>query len=215
VTFRIGRNCHYEIAAVSNTKPDSGGTPLHTALAFDLEQYSASSIHLNIKHQAWSLLGSEIDILDFSTKYFNTIHAWFPIISQKGYQKQLPHTSDTYPDQFLLSACMLLLATLPENGEISAWSRSVYVFIRGAICLLESCGVESNTLLQCRLLITNFEVGHGLHPAAYVSIGTVARAGATLNLQSDCKSPSSKNSVSCESEEETRLIWRGTLILER
>jgi hypothetical protein len=213
-TFRIGRSCRYEISELSNTTLNSNGNfPLTTA--FDLDQYSKPSIHLTIKQQAGSIIGSDLDVQASSMRYFNTIHAGFPVIKQTEYLSRLPHTADTYPDQLLLSVCMLLLTTFPEKDELSSWSRSVYVFLKGAIGLLESSGAESIVLLKSRLLLAVFEVAHGLYPAAYISIGTVARTAATLNLHRDCNSSLNEGSISFESKEESELIWRGVLILDR
>jgi hypothetical protein len=212
---RIGRICRYGSALPPDANSDVTALP-PTTVSFDIEQYSSSSINHNIKQQILAIIGHESHIREFSTRYFNTIHAWFPIVSRAGYFKQLPHIiNHLTPDFALLSVCMLLIVALPDNSEISSWSQSIYAFIKGTIGLLESTGVSSLELLQCRLLVTLFEVGHRIYPAAYISIGTVARAGVALNIPEDCYRPLDKDFIAREEDSQSRLAWKGTLILDR
>lgn len=80
---------------------------------------------------------------------------------------------------------------------------------------LESVGVDSVSLLQCRLLMTVFDVGHGLYPAAYVSIGTVARVGVPIGIHESSNGLTIQDSQKQGEIGESHLIWRGTLVLER
>lgn len=67
--------------------------------------------------------------------------------------------------------------------------------------------------MQSRLLVTLFEVAHGLYPAAYISIGaTVRAADALIVLGEDLRWTAS---ASEHHTEERVMAWTGMVILDR
>ena len=79
----------------------------------------------------------------------------------------------------------------------------MHAVVRGALGVLE--GEGSILLLQSRLLLAVFEVGHGLVKSASTTVATLARAVDFLSMGS--LEPAQKGQVD--------LLWRGVLILDR
>jgi hypothetical protein len=92
--------------------------------------------------------------------------------------------------------------------------RSIYILIKSLVAILDGIGVASLDLLQCRLLLTVFEVGHGMYPAAYISIGTVAREGIALGIHKLQSNMTEESNCRIEAEE-GKSVWRGILVLDR
>ncbi|ORY09177.1 hypothetical protein BCR34DRAFT_657535, partial [Clohesyomyces aquaticus] len=71
---------------------------------------------------------------------------------------------------------MYLVCAKPVNGELTPHTRSLYLLLKSIIGMLEAIGIASIEMLQGRLLMNIFEIGHGLYPAAYISAGANVRA---------------------------------------
>ena len=110
---------------------------------------------------------------------------------------------------------MVLLGANPVKDEITPRMRSLYILVKGYIASLEAIDVNSLELLQCRLLLTIFEVGHGLYPAAYISIGANVRAAVALGANEASKAELEKTFKSSEKADEARCTWRGIVITDR
>lgn len=58
----------------------------------------------------------------------------------------------------------------PKEEIVGSDFMSLYLCTKGWIVSIEGLGINSLEVVQSRLLITLFEVAHGLYPAAYISI---------------------------------------------
>jgi len=84
---------------------------------------------------------------------------------------------------------VFLLFSEPEsvqNNDIpSPDLKLAYIKSKRWTVLLEAAGSNSLDLIRSRLVLTLFEVGHGLYPAACISFGAVIGAAEALNGHSD------------------------------
>lgn len=91
----------------------------------------------------------------------------------------------------LLYFTVFLLVSEPEsvqnNGILSPDLKLAYIKSKRWTVLLEVAGSNSWDLIRSRLILTLFEVGHGLYPAACISFGAVIGAAEALNRYSDYK----------------------------
>lgn len=85
---------------------------------------------------------------------------------------------------------------------------ALYTLLKISIARLEAADINSIEVVQARLLVTSFEVGHGLN-AAYISIAALARAAAAIGLNETVNAPSSPV---CE---EGLRVWWGIVMLDR
>lgn len=83
----------------------------------------------------------------------------------------------------------------------------------------EGLGLNSPVLVQSRILVTLYEVAHGMYPAAYISIGATVRAADALVFHPESgdrsQSQSPEAAADVINQEDSVLIWCGILILDR
>ena len=78
----------------------------------------------------------------------------------------------------------------------------MYFSVKSSIALLEGAGFNSIDLVYSRLLITLFEIVHGFHPAAYLSIAATVRAVDALSVYKGKGVPLGRFSDSIKEREE-------------
>ena len=147
-------------------------------------------------------------------QYWEKIHWWMPIISKTTFYDQamnplVPRSIDV----LLLLATMKLVMWHPR--EESRPDRE-YAAIRHAIHEAEGAGVMTVRLLQAKLLLTFYEFGHGMYPAAYFSVASCARFGTALGINQCLQTTdlSVSSDAALELEEKKRAWW-AILMLDR
>lgn len=137
-----------------------------------LDPLASIDISVAITNRVFAFVSSESDLWDHMARYFNTVHTWLPVISQDRYYRRLSSFSDGQNPGFsVLTLTIILISTVPQTS-----GSSLYLSIKRFIAVLDGMGINSLDLLQARLLVTVFEVGHGYFQAGNISIGAVARA---------------------------------------
>lgn len=128
------------------------------------------------------LLGDGPEIQDIITKYFETVHKWMPIVSHKRMTRNMVNPMwEGGPDLALLFLCMKLITSTPPDG-IEASQSPLYISAKRFIALLEATGSASLHVLQAGLLVTWYEYGQAIYPAAYMSAGWCVRYGNMLGI---------------------------------
>lgn len=94
-------------------------------------------------------------------------------------------------------------------------TRSLYTQVKSIVAMLEAMGTNSLEMLQCRLLLTVFEVGHAMYPAAYISAGANIRAAVALGANASSSEQLLKVFGDQGQAEEARRTWRGIVITDR
>ncbi|UDD59383.1 hypothetical protein AFCA_006803 [Aspergillus flavus] len=182
----------------------------------DLAQLTSDNIAHTIRTQVFTIIGDESRIRAVAAVYFRTIHPWFSILAEGPFYERLTYIlTYTSPDLSLLTLCMDLLGAKPVDDEIPPRMRSLYILLKGFIATLEAIEINSLELLQCRLLLTIFEVGHGMYPAAYISMGANVRAAVALGANEVSKAQLEETFKSPGRAGEARRIWRGIVIADR
>ncbi|KAK6814506.1 hypothetical protein RU639_009480 [Aspergillus parasiticus] len=214
---RLNRVCCYTepsgIAGSGNSPEDVSSISLPVP---DLAQLTSPNISHTIRTQVVTIIGDEHRIRAVAAVYFRTIHPWFPILAEGPFYDRLTHIlTYTSPDLSLLTLCMVLLGVKPVDHEIPPRMRSLYILLKGFIATLEAIEINSLELLQCRLLVTIFEVGCGMYPAAYISMGANVRAAVALGANEVSKAQLEETFKSPGRADEARRIWRGIVITDR
>ncbi|KAE9376192.1 hypothetical protein N431DRAFT_502928 [Stipitochalara longipes BDJ] len=209
---RLCRDCSY-----SSLSEDAASTDtILRSRSAQLSLFSPASINEKITRQALELMGGEMGIRDCSSEYFRTIHTWFPVVSQSQYLQRLaPIGHEPKAEHSLLSMCMLLLVTCPTESGMTSDMQSLYTLIKGSISLLDAAGMTSFEVLQCRLLVNLFELGHAMHPTAYISISTNVTTGEALGIHDRAETQAPKDTHPLAINEEASRIWQGILIIDR
>ncbi|KAL7905000.1 fungal-specific transcription factor domain-containing protein [Trichoderma velutinum] len=158
-------------------------------------------------------LNSTDEIRQVANKYFTSVHLWFPIINRSKFYGSFLHGSvEADVEISLLAMCMQLLGSRSSNGTQAP--DSGYVSIRQAFVQLEQAGVLNITVLQALLLTALYEIGNGIYPAAYLTIGNCARYAVALDLDREILNWNHNASDWVMMEEKHRAWW-AVLILDR
>ncbi|KAK8908994.1 hypothetical protein ACHAPC_000144 [Botrytis cinerea] len=149
-------------------------------------------------------------------EYFGTIHHCLPIISHKRLERTLNTPArDSNADLVLLFLCMKLITSKPVDGQ-GCGQNPMYIAAKRFLALLEASGMVSLILLQASILITLYEYGQAIYPAAWMSAGWCSRYAVLLGINDFDTSPSLVGPVDTWTEQEERYrTWWGVLILDR
>lgn len=158
-----------------------------------------------------NLVGSIDDIRATARIFFNTTHTWLPIISKKQfYDGLLERLALRKPEVFLLILSMKLLCS-----RVLVAKSMVYRTVKQLYIDMESSGRLSVLVLQAAILITFYELGHGIYPAAIMSVGNCARIGVLLGLDKYLTTYDRIAGVPWIEHEERRRIWWMIVLLDR
>lgn len=146
--------------------------------------------------------------------YFQNVHKWVPIISQKLFYKRLTAFSQTKYSEFaLLLLCVFLLTHYPANGGIhEPLYKAIYtIYWRSSATL--NASIE---LIQAGLLMACYEYGSGMTAECHKTIGLCTRMGFWLDLHTEERPLviSDDDDVWAEKAERCNLWW-GLVIRDR
>lgn len=234
--IRLGKTCQYPARrkaygsratekdqstspAVSSTSRNSDVlNPFPDAFFIDTERFrsvphSTLSSAYPIPQQVSQLLG--LDVYAICELYFGSVDTWFPFISKKGLnliiQSNLPTET---PGLALLLLSMKLICSEPEL-DTSASESTIYKTAKSFLNTMEEVSPVALHIFQSLVLIALYEVGHGIFPAAYLTVGRAVRLGILRGVHDR------KNSTQLfvgpptwTYVEEERRTWWATSILE-
>jgi hypothetical protein len=149
-----------------------------------------------------------------ATEYFETIHPYMPIVSKLWFYRQLINPlSRQRADVALLLLCMRLVSMLVPDEMVPSRA-PIYLAATQFYSELETMGDLSLQILQARVLISLYELGHAIYPAAYMTVGACARYGISLGLNRRGIYQVNSSHDWIEIEERKR-VWWAVLILDR
>ncbi|KAL2831615.1 hypothetical protein BJY01DRAFT_260516 [Aspergillus pseudoustus] len=170
---RLKLQCRYQGIEVGHKSPDRS----------DITQLTLGTLGQNVQSHVFAIIGNEEAIALSATIFFSTIHPWFPIVNRDSYYRGLSRfRSEASPEFSLLTLCMYLLGLYPTDGDMSGQMHGQYILASALVASLTAAGVGSVNVLQARILLSLFEVGHGKYSAAYASMGGNVRAAADMGI---------------------------------
>ncbi|KAG4412644.1 hypothetical protein IFR04_014215 [Cadophora malorum] len=144
------------------------------------------------------------------------LYPGFPILIEDDYYGRLP---DTYnrpcAKHSLLSLSMALVVSIPEEHVTPESFSSLYMLVKSSIAIVEAANIHSLEVVQSRLLLCLFEVGHAIEPAAFMSLGTTARAAAAIGLNQKLDNAGSPSDEACSMREVGLRVWWGIVMVDR
>lgn len=158
-------------------------------------------------------LGGAAKQHEFSTHYFEVTHQWLPIVSKPKFHREMAASPATIGlDMALLLLCMKLIDWQPvaDTPQTTLYEATKRFFLD-----TELAGVMSLRLLQAAVLIAFYELGHGMYPLAYVSVGVCVRYSAALGIGPRSRGSSYALSAEWVEEEERLRLWWALLLLDR
>jgi hypothetical protein len=192
-----------------------------TGFFLDNEVYGKEPIprpFVTIPQHMWTLLGTTANIKAMIEAYFDTVHTWLPIVSKKRLSLNLANPNlEPTADLALLLLSMKNILTEPGSilGGGSVCS-DVYWRTKGFASVVEHSGLLTLHLLQSIVLLSAFEIGQGLFPAAYLTTGHAARLGHALGFHDRKEAPQMLRRPGAWAEiEETTRTWYAVMLLDR
>jgi hypothetical protein len=171
---------------------------------------------ISVPNEILEILRSVSAIISLCNTYLESTHSWLPILSRKRIlQKANEFDSNTDIGLALLLLCMKLVSESPNEAEHPTTTllyRLTKVFY---LSVESSCLISLQTLQAC-VLIAVYELGHGIYPAAYLSIGHAARLGIMIGLHDKKHAQQLFREAETWSQgEEQRRTWWAIVLLER
>ncbi|KAM3152974.1 hypothetical protein ABEW05_006642 [Botrytis cinerea] len=131
-----------------------------------------NSIPAHILH----LLGDIDSIHSYATEFFSHDHTLMSFISKPRFYSYHLHSQSCIPNRpetILLLLSLKLITTLPPTNPRNPQT-PLYQAIKHYCLEVETSNVPSLPILQAEILIALYEMGHGIYPAAYLTIGACA-----------------------------------------
>lgn len=178
-------------------------------IPLDVRTFSFTTIPQELLSQTGSLAATR----KIADSYFDTIHSWLPFVWKRKIS-QFIASVNMHPDPGM--ATLLAAMKMITSAAGSPCRNRLYRIVKGYLTVLEDSGFLTIGVLQAAILITLYEIGHGIYPAAYMSIGRCARLGQMMGLHGNSStSKSFKSPTSWGETEEIRRTWFAVLILDR
>ena len=117
----------------------------------------------------------------------------------------------------LLCLSIHLLILRPDEIESAGnhaqtMNSSTYVMVKSFVGILQSLGMPTLELIQAMVLIVLYEMGHGIYPAASMSIAACARAARSIGLNKKQGEIEVHDQVLIE---QRRRVWWAIFVLDR
>ncbi|PGH11969.1 hypothetical protein AJ79_04556 [Helicocarpus griseus UAMH5409] len=157
-------------------------------LDIDAFNNSLSSIQkplLTVPEEMINILGGYTELQVLLDQYFQSIHIWLPVVSKKRLYSALA-TSEHSAELALLYGAIYLICT---KGTTSPTDIPIYWMVKQFLVTAETRGLFSVRMLQAAVLIAAYEIGHGVYPAAYLSVGHCGRLGQAMGLHDRQNAP--------------------------
>ena len=181
---------------------------------FEYDQLQVRLPTVKVPSNALSALGDSAQLRQMIEHYFATVHSYFPVVSKiRLYQHLANPLHEPGADIALLFLAMkLVCSSIPEGMPAQTQqyqdAKSLYQYV-------EAQNGFSVQAIQAGLLIGLFEIGHSIWPAAYLTVGNIARLGYASGLH-DFKAPQMlPRCMTWTEQEERRRLWWGILVLDR
>lgn len=152
--------------------------------------------------------------------YYCGVRTWLPIICTENICRRLPKSWEIASADFcFLFLTISLLGTIPkpehQEGTLPPDLKLLYFQCKCWMAGLEGQGHNSLDLTQVRLFITLFEIGRGIYPAAYISVGALVRSMDALSLFTESNSALEHSETDKQYQEECERTWRAVLVADR
>ncbi|KAL4782340.1 hypothetical protein BJX76DRAFT_292733 [Aspergillus varians] len=156
------------------------------------------------------------DYVAMTNKYFFSIQTWMPFISEKRLARRLQERGPEADLGLALRlTCMRLVVSSPTDWE-AAVSSPFYHKAKELLSVAENACLTCLDLVQGAILISVYEMGHGLYPSAFLTTSHAARLGMVLGLHDRKNAPQLFQPPDTWTlREEERRTWWAVLILDR
>ena len=151
------------------------------------------------------------DLVAICHAYVGTVGQWFPILSPKRLLQDIDARHPGDPGLVLLLSCLRLLSDAAYSGPCEE-----YELAKALSSSAENKGIVSLRLLQSLVLLATYELGHGIYPCSFFTIGRAARLAMMIGPYDRKAIPQLfKIADTFTVQEEERRTWWAIFILDR
>lgn len=160
-------------------------------------------------------LGSVSDIRLLAAEFFESGSYWTPIISKRRFYDYQLQSLPPSPELALLLLTMRLIMTMPEDN-INTPLTLTYYTAKELFVELDATGVLSIQVLQALVLLSLYEIGHAIFPAAFSTIAVCAKYADILGINDNGNLRFRVTGlVTLIEQEEARRVWWAIMIMDR
>ena len=149
-------------------------------------------------------------------EYSEKVYWWMPIVSLPRLFSDMFESASppSAVDRLLVLAMKVILWRPPARDPSDPRTRA-YSTVKDAISEATAAGMLTLRILQAKVLLTVYEFGHAIYPAAYLSMGACVRYGIALFIDKSLERGYSDPGIGDVEMEERRRTWWAILILDR
>lgn len=171
------------------------------------------------------LSSRNIDWRESTDLYFQTIHPWLSIVHQERFasavdglgRNEIPQKRELA----LLVLCMQLVTQYSEpvssttTPSTSMLTLPAYLAAKRVLGVLRGTREPCLELIQCGILLSLFEFGHGEMRRAYMTVGDAAICAELMGLRPGKNGDMERDQSVLAEQEERRATYWGLLIVDR
>lgn len=147
--------------------------------------------------------------------FFRSTHSWAPFIAKGRFLARvfspLHNGSDQIGNMLLLASMKLIAGQLVPNGEPYT---AAYDTIKTTLAHAHNSGLLDLYFLQSLVIVSLYELGNAMYPAAYFTVGSCIRLGYALGIDKSIENAAEPRFDGIESEERRRTWWM-VILLDR
>ncbi|KAH9818145.1 Fungal specific transcription factor domain [Teratosphaeria destructans] len=182
--------------------------------AFEYERFQIQAPYIRVPPGALSALGNSTELRLMIEQYFSSVHTYLPIVSKiRLYQHLSNPLHEPGADMALLFLAMKLASS--EIPEGLAPLTQLYQDVKSFASYVEASNGLNIQLIQALLLICLYETGHGIYPAAYLSVGHAGRLGHAMGLHDRSAPQMLQRCTTWTEQEERRRVWWAVVVMDR
>lgn len=162
-----------------------------------------------IPNRIMEYLDDAISFKSVVADYFKNVHHCMPVISRIRLHNLVSNTPlhQQEPDSILLLLSIKLILSTPDQSKSAS---EEYTITKHFFFMVEAAGCLTLQMVQAGIMITLYELGHGIYPAAFSTIAVCARYGSALGIDDS----NTSDLTSAGGEEKVR-VWWGVLIIDQ
>ncbi|KAI1009499.1 hypothetical protein LB504_003021 [Fusarium proliferatum] len=182
-------------------------------------------LHLQLPRMEWDMpaeiefqLGGRQQMQATTKAFLQLTRSWMPIVNGKRHLAAvLNPLAPLRRPTALLALCMKLCCLSVDETEEK---RVLYDLVKKLYAEVEAQEDPCVQVMQAAVFIAVFEMGDAIFPAAYLTVGVLARYGIAMGMDKINQDALGTNcgaaiGASWADIEEMRRVWWGTLILDR
>lgn len=221
---RFGRDCDYRrqtnaVHAFNGadliSRPVASGSPI-VPFGASTGGISRPMIDLIITQEALKIFGTTENVLKTAEAYFNLTYSCLPFIGKEAFRKRASSIWTVPRGEFAMLAICMHTVLQPFSNTITGPIESpAYGVAKSMLALVESANLLTLEIIQSRILLCLYEMGHAIQPAAMLSLTAAASAGVALGICKPCARQNLHVDDHWHKSEEERRVWWTIFILDR